>query len=271
MADIPQISSQEDLWWFDIWRRMDPRMCFDDLTMRIAQQRRTVASDSNLKNRIQTTLTRAWHKNFFMIAWHGKGRYHYANVRNPNRVWLLNHIANANIPIHLNTTRGLTPGLVNPAAGPNSQRIPRPQFSARQGRLTGPRSSSTIGAITLANIGAITTTSAGPSTGAGNAGNAGANGNHLHSTSSSSNFTSKSCRWQSMTQRSVKTAAEIQTDADSGPTDYEEESEGSGGSVSNSEEEFESSEEVVEASEEAEEEDENEDVYQPIFQSYRIY
>lgn len=62
---------------------------------------------------------------------------------------MLNDIANAGIPLHLNTTRGLTPGVVDPS-NPNSARIPRPNIPG--GTVTGPRTTTAITAVANAAV-----------------------------------------------------------------------------------------------------------------------
>jgi hypothetical protein len=44
----------EDWWWFDLWRRVDPRIRWEDITMRIEQPQRTKESDMKLQNAMQT-------------------------------------------------------------------------------------------------------------------------------------------------------------------------------------------------------------------------
>lgn len=132
-----QISSREELWRFDVWRKMDPRMSWDDLTMRIEVHGRTRRGDVKLQNSIQTMLGRFWHKHYHMISWFGKGKFNHNAVNNPARVQLLNDLANANppIPLSLNTTKGLTPGSRNPAHGPNGFMVAWP--NARGGNIRG--------------------------------------------------------------------------------------------------------------------------------------
>lgn len=133
-----QISSREELWRYDVWRKMDPRMSWDDLTMRMEVRGRTQQGDLKLQNSIQTMLRRFWHKNYHMISWFGKGRNNYNTANNPARVQLLNDLTNATppIPITLNTTKGLTPGSMNPAHGPNGTMVAWPNI--RGGTIRGP-------------------------------------------------------------------------------------------------------------------------------------
>lgn len=73
-----------------------------------------------------------------MISWFGKGKNNYNTVTNPARVQLLNALANATppIPVILNTTKGLTPGSINPAHGPNGTMVAWPNI--RGGTIRGP-------------------------------------------------------------------------------------------------------------------------------------
>lgn len=118
---------------------MDPRMSWDDMIMRIELPGRTPEGDLKLQNSIQTMLGRFWHRHYHMLSWFGKGRFHYNNAINPARVQILRDLANATPPIPLvpNTTKGITPGSINPAHGPNGTMVAWPNI--RGGTIRGPR------------------------------------------------------------------------------------------------------------------------------------
>ena len=122
-----QISSEEDWWWFDLWRRMDPRMSIDDITMRIEAPGRTRESDQKLRNRLLNMEASRQHLRYCMLSWFGTGKHEF---NNKTRDQVLAKMAENPVlyqhQLHNNTTRGSTPGLINPALGPNSARVPQP-------------------------------------------------------------------------------------------------------------------------------------------------
>ena len=117
MLILSQISTNEEWWWFHLWRRIDPRIQWKDITMRMEIDQRTGENDSKIHNRISNMSRRVWGKHYFMLSWFNK--------QPVNRAHIYHALQNVNIPLHLNTTRGLTPGLVDPDQ-PEGPRIPRP-------------------------------------------------------------------------------------------------------------------------------------------------
>lgn len=113
---------------------MDPRIKWADILMRIELPNRTVPLEKNLQNSTNNLINRHDHKQHFMLAWHATG----ANSTRANHVRseVLGRVAAANPPLNFNSTRGLTPGLINPLLGylPGNS-IPFPQLGNDQGRL----------------------------------------------------------------------------------------------------------------------------------------
>ena len=128
MLILLQISTNEDWWFFYLWRRIDPRILWTDITMRVEMPQRTAKEDTKWNNRIVNMQRRVWGKHYYMLPWFNRSPIDTTNVHNALR--------ERNIPLHLNTTRGLTPGLVDPSQ-PNGPRIPRPVLTGL-GRRRGP-------------------------------------------------------------------------------------------------------------------------------------
>ena len=98
-----QISTNEDWWLFVLWRRIDPRILWTDITMRMEMPQRTAKVDTKWNNRIVNIQRRIWSKHYYMLPWFNRNLVDITNIHNALR--------ERNIPLHLNTTRGLTPGL----------------------------------------------------------------------------------------------------------------------------------------------------------------
>lgn len=114
---------------------MDPRIHWQDILMRIEVPNRTVMSDRQLQNATNNLINRQHHRDYFMLAWRTTGAN--AVVRhNEVRSMVLRRVAAANPPLPPNSTRGLTPGLINPALGhvPGNV-IPQPAMPGDRGRL----------------------------------------------------------------------------------------------------------------------------------------
>ena len=131
---MPQISSREELWWIELWRRMDPRIHWEDILMRIEVPNRTETSDRWLQNSTNNLLNRQEHRYNFMLAWHTTGAR--GQRANTVRSMVLQRVAAAQPPLPPNSTRGLTPGLINPGLGnvPGNS-VAQPMLGANQGRL----------------------------------------------------------------------------------------------------------------------------------------
>lgn len=109
--------------------------------MRIEQpagEVRTRHTDLKFVNATQNTTRRLWHAKYFMLSWFGTGRW---DTQNKAKTAVLAALSEAGIDAAANSTRGLTPGLVDPANGPNSRRIPHPQLGVNVGRRRKARSS----------------------------------------------------------------------------------------------------------------------------------
>ncbi|KAK0512612.1 hypothetical protein JMJ35_004629 [Cladonia borealis] len=122
------ISTTEDWWFFHLWRRIDPRINWTDITMRMEIPQRTAKDDIKWNNRIVNMSRRVWGKKYYILSWFQR--------RPTDNTHVYNALRDKNIPLHLNTTRGITPGLVDPNQ-PNGPRIPRPVLG-RLGRPRGP-------------------------------------------------------------------------------------------------------------------------------------
>ena len=102
--------------------------------MRIELPNRTVQSDKRLQNSTNNLINRHEHKRDSMLAWHTTG----ANGMRSNevRTLVLRRVRTARPPLPQNSTRGLTPGLINPRLGnvPGNS-IPQPDLRVGEGRL----------------------------------------------------------------------------------------------------------------------------------------
>ncbi|KAL8939900.1 MAG: hypothetical protein Q9211_002528 [Gyalolechia sp. 1 TL-2023] len=127
LLDFPhlpdQIGSQE--WWFvlEAWKRLDPRVRWRDITMRIHGPSRP-SSHNNLQMNISRNRSK-----WGLVSWcttllHEKD--------NRTRQEALNALSNEQISN--NTTRGTTPGLINPTLGEAGGRVPVPKNIGRTGR-----------------------------------------------------------------------------------------------------------------------------------------
>ena len=113
---------------------MDPRIHWEDILMRIEVPNRTVTSDQDLQNSTNNLINRQEHRYNFMLAWHTTGAR--GQRANTVRSMALQRVATAQPPLPPNSTRGLTPGLINPALGsfPGNSAA-QPVLGANQGRL----------------------------------------------------------------------------------------------------------------------------------------
>ena len=102
--------------------------------MRIEVHNRTETSDFQLQNSTNNLINRQEHRRFLMLSWLSTGAQ--GTRRNTVRTMVLQGVAAANPPLPPNSTRGLTPGLVNPLLGPvPGNLIPWPALGPNQGRL----------------------------------------------------------------------------------------------------------------------------------------
>lgn len=117
-----QIGTCDEWWFFEAVRRLDPRLRWEDILMRMEPLNRPTA------NAIQERSCRTWRPAYCMISWHLIGRFKKANDR-----------ANAVIEslsqdqLNKNTTRGSTPGLVSPHLGEAGGRVPLPALKLGAG------------------------------------------------------------------------------------------------------------------------------------------
>ena len=109
-----RISSDVEEWRCEAWMRLDSRVTLDDITMRMHPSFRIA------KNTLQQRNGR-FRARFHLIAWHSTNRKSEQLDAD-----LASKLIKAGIDPALNTTRGLTPGLINPALGEAGGRIPIP-------------------------------------------------------------------------------------------------------------------------------------------------
>ena len=103
--------------------------------MRIELPNRTVAIERHLQNSTNNLINRHEHRVYFMLAWHSTNAN--GGVR-PNEVrsYVLRRVAAAQTPLPPNSTRGITPGMINPALGNVAGNvIPQPVRRINQGRF----------------------------------------------------------------------------------------------------------------------------------------
>ena len=113
---------------------MDPRIHWEDILMRIEIQNRTVRSDTHLQNSTNNLINRQEHRRYLMLSWLSTGAQGLR--RNTVRTMVLQRVAAANPPLPPNSTRGLTPGLINPLLGRTAgNMIGWPESGRNQGRL----------------------------------------------------------------------------------------------------------------------------------------
>ncbi|KAL8945792.1 MAG: hypothetical protein Q9222_007717 [Ikaeria aurantiellina] len=129
-----QIGTNEYWWVFEAWRRLDPRIRWRDIWMRQKAGNRTLSSTGNS---IEMLVSRS-RKHLAIVAWepqnpnlnrHRRQSKNQRNVQEKLTPW---QIAN-------NTTRGLTPGLRDPALGEAGGRIPWPKMAKGAGKHKGPQ------------------------------------------------------------------------------------------------------------------------------------
>ncbi|KAL9126240.1 MAG: hypothetical protein Q9217_004686, partial [Psora testacea] len=131
------IGSQETWLFIELLRRLDPRLEWQDIIMRIepAQLPRTAISERKLKNRLQNNNSRLHYPLHNMVSWHVRGGSKRALQDRKNVLNLLSQDQKRR-----NTTRGATPGLIDPLLPDEpANRVPAVIYSARQNKPTGER------------------------------------------------------------------------------------------------------------------------------------
>ena len=105
-------------------------MTWDQIVMRMELPEVTRYEEKKLKNRIQTFINRTYQHEYFILfgPWFGSS----PRQRAAGTVYVENALLDKGIPKSLNTTRGLTPGPVDPAK-PLGARIPHPNLKAPNG------------------------------------------------------------------------------------------------------------------------------------------
>ena len=121
------IGTQEPWWYFEAVRRIDPRIRWIDITMRMALEGRPSENSLNqdgVRNRPK----------YGMRSWFPKQVHQNHNARRDAVMGML-----SDEQIAANTTRGTTPGLKDPALGEAGGRIPHPEGRKGLGVRRGPR------------------------------------------------------------------------------------------------------------------------------------
>ena len=159
-----QISSREELWWIILWRRMDPRIHWEDILMRIEIPNRTWDLERRLSNSTNNLINRSENRVHFMLSWHSTNANGFRV--NEVRTLVLRRVMMAQPPLPPNSTRGLTPGLIDPARGEvPGNRIPFPGPGSNEGRLRANmrRRRGARAARTAVNPSSVNTTQTSPS------------------------------------------------------------------------------------------------------------
>ena len=123
-ADKMQISTKVEWWWVEAMFRLDPRLEWSDIDMRMEHVGdREILTQPKFINNLNNMCSRA-RERFSMISWREKSKQNKPNKIRDNVIQRLNQQQ-----LNDNTTRGTTPGLVDPsnASGP---RIPVPVVKA---------------------------------------------------------------------------------------------------------------------------------------------
>ncbi|KAL8689951.1 MAG: hypothetical protein Q9218_004498, partial [Villophora microphyllina] len=123
LLDFPhlpdQIGSQEHWWVFEAWRRLEPRARWRDFTMRIQGPEKPPA------NNIQMDLLRG-REEWGLVTWFEISLHKEENKARDKALACL-----TKEQIRNNTSRGFTPGLINPALGEAGGRIPTTPYTPR--------------------------------------------------------------------------------------------------------------------------------------------
>ncbi|MCJ1249341.1 hypothetical protein MMC30_006564 [Trapelia coarctata] len=127
-----RIGTKESWWVIEAWRRLDPRIEWPDIMMRMERPNRTKDEDKKISNCLNMFATRQ-RSHFGLISWHPRGVGRLRTDRKDAVIAKLTAAQRAN-----NTTRGLMPGLINPALGEAGGRVPCPQDFEQDTRKRGP-------------------------------------------------------------------------------------------------------------------------------------
>ncbi|MCJ1286780.1 hypothetical protein MMC26_006126 [Xylographa opegraphella] len=136
-----KIGTNEEHVFFELWRRLDGRIRWSDILMRMERANRPKANAINVSsscsisylNLIQSyemNAIRVWRPALGLIAWHIRGT---KNGRDTQQLKILDRLT----PMQkaANTTRGLSPGLIDPALGEAGGRIAWPALKVGLGDL----------------------------------------------------------------------------------------------------------------------------------------
>lgn len=123
-----KIGTREHFWLFEAVRRLRPDVRWADITMRMERANRPSP------NTLQMRACRYWRTAFCMLSWHTTSWDTNTNTKGDAVLARLSLSQ-----LKANTTRGSTPGLIDPALGQTGSRILVPTPRKRQGVPRAPR------------------------------------------------------------------------------------------------------------------------------------
>lgn len=132
-----QIGTMEDPWYLEAVRRLDPRITWEDIVMRMELVGLRAAYNEKvfINTVINNQAHRVFRKHFKVLAWHSRKNLEKPTAAERNVLKSLTQDQ-----IDRNTTRGTTPGLIEPLLGEQpGNRIFRPSLRAGTGRCRGPK------------------------------------------------------------------------------------------------------------------------------------
>ncbi|KAL9103672.1 MAG: hypothetical protein Q9163_001298 [Psora crenata] len=135
---LPDTIGSKETWLFiELLRRLDPRLEWPDIVMRMEPTLlpRTALSDRKLKNRLQNNNSRLHYPMNKMVSWHVRGPSARTMQARNN---VLSSLTREQI--RRNTTRGATPGLIDPSLPPTpDNQVPPAAYNQHQNKPTGER------------------------------------------------------------------------------------------------------------------------------------
>lgn len=126
-SNFSQIGTWNPWWYYEAIRRIDPRVCWSDILMRMPLAGRR---NQNALNMESSRMRERYH----MICWRPGTDAERENIV---RQRVLAKLTPQQIAA--NTTRGSTPGLINPLIGEAGGRVPHPILKNGQGSIRGSR------------------------------------------------------------------------------------------------------------------------------------
>ena len=131
-----QIGTAEDAWYFEAIRRLDPRVAWEDIVMRMEYTgfREKYETEKEFINTVMNNRgSRVFRKDYHLLAWHTQS----PNKKAKGEDELLARLSPAQRA--QNTTRGITPGLIVPTLGDvPDNRIHSPIYRHGRNAIRGP-------------------------------------------------------------------------------------------------------------------------------------